>query len=109
MACAWHVHGMCLACAWHVHGTSPCSGLQLVDDDELDHISAERDGVEDQRGLAVAAEARVVPARREEVHRARLHMVRAGASAGGLVGVWPQSCLGVAAAWLGLASLLGTG
>ena len=20
MACAWHVHGMCMACAWHVHG-----------------------------------------------------------------------------------------
>ena len=98
-----------MACAWHVPDTSTCSNLQLVDDDELDHISAERDGVEDQRGLAVAAEARVVPARREEVHRARLHMVRAGASAGGLVGVWPQSCLGVAAAWLGLASLLGTG
>ena len=108
---------MCMACAWHVHGTSPCSGLQLVDDDKLDHISAERDGVEDQRGLGVATEARVVPARREEVHRAHLHMVRAGASAGGLVGAsagglvgaWQQSRLGVAAAWLGLASLLGTG
>ena len=91
---AWHVHGMCMACAWHVHGTSPCSGLQLVDDDKLDHISAERDGVEDQCGLGVAAEARVVPARREEVHRARLLMVRAEAWLGGWLGP------GCKAAWV---------
>eukprot|EP00964_Phaeocystis_antarctica_P133430 scaffold97635_cov60-Phaeocystis_antarctica.AAC.1 len=77
-----------------VHGTSTCSGLQLIDDDELDHISGEWDGVEDQRGLGVAAEARVVPAGREEVHRARLLMVRAEAWLGGWLGP------GCKAAWI---------
>ena len=98
-----------MACAWHVPDTSTCSNLQLVDDDELDHISGEWDGVEDQRGLGVAAEARVVPARREEVHWARLLMVRAGAWLGAWLWPWQDSRLGAAAAWLGLASLLRTG
>ena len=72
MVCAWGVHCVCKVCARCVHG----SGLQLIDDDELERVSGERDGVEDQRGLGVAAQARVVPARRDEVHRARLRMVR---------------------------------
>ena len=70
------VHGVCMVCARCVHGMALCSGLQLIDDDELERVSGERDGVEDQRGLGVAAQARVVPARRDEVHRARLRMVR---------------------------------
>ena len=67
------VQGVCKVCARCVHG----SGLQLIDDDELERVAGERDGVEDQRGLGVAAQARVVPARRDEVHRARLRMERA--------------------------------
>ena len=74
MVCAWH--GACTVCVHGVHGTALCSRLQLIDDDELERVAGERDGVEDQRGLGVAAQARVVPARRDEVHRARLRMVR---------------------------------
>ena len=73
MRTAWGVHCVCVH---GVHGTALCSRLQLIDDDELERVSGERDGVEDQRGLGVAAQARVVPARRDEVHRACLRMVR---------------------------------
>ena len=73
MVCARCVHCVCARC---VHGTALCSRLQLIDDDELERVAGERDGVEDQRGLGVAAQARVVPAGRDEVHRARLRMVR---------------------------------
>ena len=76
-------------CVHGVHGTALCSRLQLIDDDELERVAGERDGVEDQRGLGVAAQARVVPARRDEVHRARLRMVRGKVRAGILRGrVW---------------------